>query len=177
MTRQVILRAVVFVVLASLSLYANAQGMPAHVHESLGRLVGEWNVITVVGEEKFTSVAVIKWSDDQKCIIISAKGKSFVTGQDASTTDLLGWDEAKKLIVEYAINGDGSGATGTYQIREDGTWAGPMQGCSIVDGAPVHFQACRELNWKSDNEMEAKFTHTVGGGQRAPDMIQTYKRK
>jgi hypothetical protein len=42
----------------------------------LGKFVGEWNVETVLGGETFKSVAVVKWSDDQRCLIVSAKSKT-----------------------------------------------------------------------------------------------------
>ncbi|MCU0963068.1 MAG: hypothetical protein MUF48_23495 [Pirellulaceae bacterium] len=154
-----------------------AEGMPAHIQKMLGKFVGEWNVETVLGGETFKSVAVVKWSDDQKCLILSAKGKSFVTGEDATTTDIMGWDDARKLVAEYAINGDGSGAKATHQISEDGEWTSPIHGWSIVDSVPAHFEGLRRFTWKSDNELEVKFTHLYGRGQRAPDMTSVFRRK
>lgn len=177
MTRRMMVSLIAAVLCLSFAPQAVAQVMPDHVHKALGKLVGGWTMETVVGDRKFMSVANFKWSDDQTCLIGSAKGKSFVTGEDITTTEILGWDEAKKLVVEYAINGDGSGGTGTYMISEDGQWTGPLNGFSIIEGAPVYFEVFRLFNWKSDDEVQVKLTHMVGSAQRSPDMTVTFRRK
>lgn len=165
------------VLILTITSHAHAQAMPAHVHKALGRLIGEWTMETVVKGETSKSTLVSKWSEDKACIIYTWKGTDFVTGKENSGTGILGWDGARKLVVEHELDSDGSVFTATHQITEDGEWTSPTHGTSIMDGKTEHFESSRTFTWTSDDEWEVKATRHFVGGKRQPDIVTTVRRK
>ncbi|MHB0958896.1 MAG: hypothetical protein ACYC0X_14870 [Pirellulaceae bacterium] len=177
MTHRATQLAIVLGLFFSFASQASAQAMPSHVHKALGRLVGEWTMETVVEGKTSRSTLASKWSEDQACIIYTWKGNDFVTGKDNSGTGILGWDGARKLVVEHELDSDGSVFTATHQIAENGEWTSPTQGWSIVDGKTEHFESLRVFHWTSDDQWEVKATQHYVAGKRQPDVMSTIRRK
>lgn len=176
-TSRIIRLAILSVVFASMTSLAHAQQAPAHVHKALGRLIGEWSCESTVDGKKVKWDLVCMWSPDKKCVTYSWSGTDILTGQPNTGSGILGWDAAKQLVIEQEIDADGSTFTSTHHILDNSEWRSPTKGVSMTNGKPVHIEANRIFEWKSDSEWHVTGTHRIIGGKPAANDRSVCKRK
>jgi len=105
-----------------------------------------------VGGKSTQSEIVVKWANDESVLVFTWKGTDPLSGKKTSSTGILGWDAAKRLVVEYEIDEDGSTFHGTHHIAKDGTWFSPYQGSVVVDGKPQYFESHRTFKFVSEDQ-------------------------
>jgi hypothetical protein len=122
------LSSAVFVLAASMAVGQTNSSMPKDVRQQIDRhLIGEWTSQTTWGDQSASGEHRSAWTDGGQCVITEQVGSDF-DGSTVHATTVLGWDAAKKCLVDFTITSKGEhwGYRWT-DLKQDG-WAGEGTG-------------------------------------------------
>lgn len=151
-----------------------ANQMPKHIMEALKQMTGQWAVETVVDGVTKVSEVDIEWAIEGSALRIARKGADAQGNMSATGTGIMGWDAARKLVVEYEINADGTTSHATHHVSQDGTWLSPISGIRLLDGKQVFYEEERVIEFKSNDEWTI-VAATVS--EKSSAVTSTFRRK
>lgn len=151
--------------------------MPKHVRDALNKLVGQWEVTTTVGEDTNEWELESHWSPTKEAVVYSWKGPDYITKEPNTGTGFLGWDAAKKLVVEFEIEGNGTVFTSTHYISKDGEWTSPTKATAMTEDGPVYVEVQRTFVFESDDELVIHGRHRIVDGEKQPDDKSVFKKQ
>ncbi len=112
-------------------------GVPNDVVEQLEYMVGTWNVTGNLSDEEFTGTASYRWTASRgkrKCCLTTnwmiKRG-----GEPHPGTSLIGWNAAKKCLVECGFNAAGGCSMMIYTIKSAKEWRGEF--AEVHDGEEI----------------------------------------
>lgn len=101
-------------------------GVPADIVEQLEYLVGTWKVTGHLSDEEFTGTVSYRWAGGRgkrKCCL--ATNWRIKRGDEANPgISLIGWNTAKKRLVECGFNAAGGCSMMIYTIKSPTEWRG-----------------------------------------------------
>ena len=148
------------------------QQMPEQVQESLGKLIGTWEIETTVGEQDISTIVTLAWSKDRNTVHYQAHGSSLKTAQaNVTFSGILGWNGSQQAVTEHSYNSVGETMSAVHEIG-DSSWTSKTKSVIFRDGKPVIEESLRVFNWDSQGHLKIEVTGRKQGGDSVPD--QTY---
>jgi hypothetical protein len=121
--------------------------IPDEVLKNFRYFVGSWKTTGKVGDVTSEGTWAARWGKGKNCLV---RESSYTDdGEMMFGTGLIGWDAAKKCIVEYAFWTNNESYTLLWTLQADGNLDGTLMGveegkefsakCKVVKNSPSEF--------------------------------------
>jgi hypothetical protein len=121
--------------------------MPQEVRKHIDdHIIGEWITETTWGETVTHGENRARWADGGQTVISQWSGESIVGDGNAYVTSVMGWDAARKMIVEYSVASNGEHWTYEWNGLQDAEWTG--RGFGTFNGK--EWSSTATVKWTAD---------------------------
>lgn len=151
---------------------ANEPGVPTKILKELEYVVGDWSYEGKEdGKVVYSGTWSVRWAPGKHCVIGSWSGKG-LEGM-VQGTGVMGWDVAKKQIVQFSLSSLGEHAMDRYTVTSSTQWEGESTGVNNK-GKPITSKLRLE---KKANEFTWTLTARTEGGESQADRVFRFRRK
>ena len=155
---------------------ASAQTIPAHVHKTLNRLIGTWEVQTRIGNRVAIENATFEWTVGQSAVLYQGKGESFpATGKKVSFMGVLGWDAINQVIKEYGFDTGGGTFVATHRISKE-SWTDNSESITLVEGKRASTKYKRTFTFQSDRAWTIEYRDLSLDGESRSTFKSIFRR-
>ncbi len=152
-----------------------AQSMPENVKKSLDKLVGTWEITTMIDDRKVKERVKLGWVNDESVLVYQGEGENFRSGTKVRFSGMLGWDPVKKTVEESGFDTSGGTFKADHKITDE-KWIGQMTATGIVDGAAKVEKSTREFVFEGKDRWIIVCTDRVLDGVKQSERKHDFRR-